>query len=116
MNTDLAIEYIRKKMKALGYQDYYHLEYRQLNLRPLKTIMIDVQDQFVLFVDGLSTLLRIESESGIYDQSDIGINELTHIHRGQIKITNSSTVYKFLGMIQVMPISNNLQPISITMT
>ena len=104
MTPELANEYIRLRMSEMGYKKY-HIRLRHFVLAPMEVKKIDVPLQLLILAEPKENI-RIESDIGIFDEADFSTNELQYEHRGTVQITNYSTFYQHVKMIQVIFKSN----------
>lgn len=102
MTIDLAIEYIPRRMKDLGFGNEYYLRFRHLILQPTEKLDIAADNQFFILVDEVSDV-TINSDLGYYDLADPVTNEQVYEHQGSITIQNNSEVKKSVRFIQVIP-------------
>lgn len=102
MTTNFALEHIPRKMRELGVNDNYFLEFRHLVIQPNDIVSIDGYNEYWLLVQGGNDLI-VNSEFGVYDLFDTGINEQQYKHQGKITITNKSKIIKHIKFIQVIP-------------
>ena len=104
MTIDTALEYISKRMLEMGHGKNYLLRYRHLIFRPQEKREIIGYNQIYILIEPTKDI-RIESDVGLYDQSEDDANELQYEHRGAIKITNVSAVLNNVRFIQAIPIN-----------
>jgi hypothetical protein len=102
MTIALAIEYIPRRMRDLGFGDNYYIRFKHLIIQPITTIDIEADNQFYILVDEV-TDITITSDSGIYDLSDTRVNEQCYEHQGSIAIENQASQFKHVRFIQVIP-------------
>ncbi len=103
MTTDLALEYIPRRMRELGYEDNYSLRFVHLVLQPSEVRQIEASCEFFILVEEPQNV-TIDSDMGIFDLSFTATNELQYEHQGIITITNQSTVALVnVRFIQVIP-------------
>jgi hypothetical protein len=102
MTIDLAIEYIPRRMKDLGFGNDYYLRFRHLILQAGEKLDIAADNQFFILVDEVSDV-SINSDLGYYDLSDPVTNEQCYEHQGSISILNNSASKKSIRFIQVIP-------------
>lgn len=103
MNEGTAIEIAKGKMKELGIGDDYIIRYRHLRLDPKEERIIKGGNELFIFIYPYYNI-TIESKLGIYDLEDEGLNELQHVHRGTVIITNKSNIRLDAKFIQVIPL------------
>ena len=101
MTFDFALEYIPRRMKELGHGSDYHLRLKYLNLVPIEVKTIEAYNQLIILV-GVGWNMKIESEMGMVDYTDINLREYQFEHTGLITITNKSEGYNNLEFIQVI--------------
>jgi|SRR5581483_6963361 len=102
MTTDLALEYIPRRMRELGYGDQYLLRFAHLVLQPNEVRSIDGSDQFFILVEE-PVNIRVESDMGIFDMNASNTNEMIYEHQGQITVTNQFEIPNSVRFIQVIP-------------
>ena len=103
MTINLAIEYIPRRMRELGYDDNYIIRFRHFVLVDNQLINVRAfAGEFYLLVEESSSI-KIESECGIYDRADQNTNELIYEHHGEITIFNKDRSVTAAKMIQVIP-------------
>jgi hypothetical protein len=102
MTIDLALEYIPRRMKELGYGDEYHLQLRHLVLRPHERRKVHAINQLYILIEP-SEMLCIKSDSGVFDLTKDLYNELQYEHQGNIRLRNYSILPLHARFIQVIP-------------
>jgi hypothetical protein len=102
MTVNLAIEYIPRRMRELGYADDYHLRFRHIFLQPAEQRVLTSYGQLFLLVEPPDDV-RVESDLGLFDLSELGVDEYQYEHRGTITITNLSGLPSHVRFIQVIP-------------
>lgn len=102
MTTNLALEYISKRVCELGYGSNYTIRLRHLVLQPAEERKISIHNQLFVLIEPYCDM-RIESDGGIFDLSEDMANELQYEHRGDITITNHSIFINPVRFIQVIP-------------
>lgn len=102
MTFDFALEYIPRRMQELGHGNNYHLRLKHLNLSPAEVRMLEAYNQLIIIVEPAMNL-KIESEMGVLDYTDINLREYQFEHSGLITIANKSQGYSNLQFIQVIP-------------
>lgn len=102
MTIALALEYIPRRMKELGYGTNYYIRFRHLVLQPNEHLDIEAYNQFYIMVDEPDKV-NITSEFGIYDLSVDKTNEQLYEHQGFISIQNYSKAVNHIRFIQVIP-------------
>jgi hypothetical protein len=101
MTPELAHDYIRRRMDALGHKDNYHIRFRHFVLSPHEVRVIEGGRQLFLLAAPADTI-RIESDTGIFDLSETKVNELQYEHQGTLRLTNYSSTFRHLPMIEVI--------------
>jgi hypothetical protein len=102
MTIALALEYIPRRMKELGYGSDYYIRFRHFVLQPTEKIEVDAYNQFFILVEE-ATDVSIVSDFGLFDIAEENTNEQTYEHQGTIAITNSADRINHLRFIQVIP-------------
>jgi|SRR6266700_107836 len=105
MTSELAIEYIRRRMAEMGYKDYL-LRFRHLLLRVNETREVSAYNQIFMLIEPVPDI-RIESDVGLFDVNEDHANELQYEHRGRIKTTNLSLSTTNVKFLQAIPNSNS---------
>ena len=101
MTSELALEYIRRRMLEMGYQDYL-LRLRHLLLKANETREITGYNQLFMLIEPTQDI-RIESDVGVFDINEDHANELQYEHRGKIKTTNLSLSTINVRYLQAIP-------------
>ena len=104
MTIALAIEYIPRRMKDLGFASEYFLRFRHLVLQAGEQINLDAHNQFLILVDEM-TDINVSSDIGFYDLSNPNTNEQIYEHQGSVSITNYARNINHIRFIQVIPIN-----------
>lgn len=102
MNVALALEYIPRRMKELGYDTNYYIRFRHFVLQANEKIELDAYNQFFILVEEL-TDASVHSDFGMYDIAEDRINEQIYEHQGAIIINNYSYQINHVRFIQVIP-------------
>jgi hypothetical protein len=108
MTSDLALDYISRRMAEMGYGKKYLLRFRHILLKVAETREITGYNQIFLLIEPMSTI-RIESDVGLFDITEDQANEMQYEHRGRIRITNlslSPTNARFIQAIPINPTDN----------
>lgn len=103
MTSDLALDYIRKRMYEMGYNNYL-IRFRHLLFRANEVRELTGYNQVYILIEPTANV-RIESDVGLYDLSDDHANELQYEHRGLIRITNLSSIINNIRFIQAIPVN-----------
>ena len=106
MTSDLALEYIARRMKEMGYGKDYLLRFRHILLKVSEVREIIAYNQVYLLIEPVATV-RIESDVGLFDVNEDHANEMQYEHRGRIKITNLSPTPTNARFLQAIPIKLN---------
>ena len=101
MTSQLAIEYIPKRMCELGYGSQYMIRFRHLVLKPMEKREIEANNQLMILVEPFCDV-RIESGAGVFDLSEDLANEMQYEHRGDLKIINQSIFINNIRFIKVI--------------
>lgn len=101
MTIEFALEYIPRKMRELGVNDNYFLEFRHLVIPKKEVVLIDAYNEYWIMVKGANDLV-VNSSLGDFDMYDKGINEQQYKHQGKITITNKSTNIRHIKFIQII--------------
>jgi hypothetical protein len=104
MTSDLALEYISRRMTEMGFSKNYLLRFRHILLKVSEVREITAYNQIFLLIDPMATI-RIESDVGLFDVNEDHANEMQYEHRGRIKITNLSLSPTNARFLQAIPIN-----------
>ena len=102
MTTALALEYIPRRMKELGFGSDYYMRFRHLVLKGSEAIEVDAFNQIYILIEEAQDC-SIRSDFGIYDTSFTLTNEQQYEHQGTIRIKNQRSGINHLRFIQVIP-------------
>lgn len=109
MTISLALDYIPRRMKELGYADNYSIQFRHFVLSAKQKIKVHAQNHFFILVEPNDSV-AVRSGTGIYDVTIDNANELQYEHQGEIRIRNYSIVTQHARFIQVIPNENKQCP------
>ncbi len=101
MDEGTALKFAALKMEEQGILKYTTV-YRHLQLKPNATLRIAAGSE-VYILSHSNAAIRLESTTGVYDQTDTGLNELQHIHTGAITLTNHLGAPTEVKFIQTIP-------------
>ena len=104
MTSDLALEYIARRMTEMGYGKNYLIRFRHVLLKINETREITAYNQIFLLIEPIQSI-RIESDVGLFDLTEDHANEMQYEHRGTIKITNLSLTITNVRFLQAIPIN-----------
>lgn len=102
MTSEIALDYIRRRMKEMGYGENYLLRLRHLLLRPGEVRELIAYGQLYVLME-TSASLRLESDVGLYDLSDDQAQEIQYEHRGYIRVINLSVSPTSVRLLQAIP-------------
>ncbi|MBA2611313.1 MAG: hypothetical protein H0U95_05025 [Bacteroidetes bacterium] len=102
MNVALALEYIPRRMKELGYGTDYYIRFRHFVLQGNEKIEFDAYNQFFILVEEIADM-SVQSDFGLFDIAEDKINEQTYEHQGSISINNYASHINHIRFIQVIP-------------
>lgn len=102
MNVALALEYIPRRMKELGFNSEYYIRFRHFVLQANEQLEINAFNQFFILVEEKCDV-SIQSEFGVYDIAEDKINEQSYEHQGDILINNNRNSINHVRFIQVIP-------------
>jgi hypothetical protein len=102
MTIELAIDYIRRRMSELGFEDNYRVRFRHFVLKGKEVKDIDGDNQLFILVDPKEAV-SVQSVFGIFDTTIDNVNELQYEHQGKITLTNHASVLQHARFIQVIP-------------
>jgi len=103
MSEELILQLIPERIRQSGYKNY-HLRYRDFTIKASSTLVIPAFNEF-WFISGDPQGLLVESGYGIYDSTGAYLSDNTHIHRGEIVITNEDPENKRIKFVQVIIIN-----------
>ena len=103
MTVGFALDYIEKRMQALGYGRNYLLKFRHLVLGPLEERKVKAYNEYHLLIEE-NNQLKITSDFGLYDLNANTSNEMQYEHFGQIRIKNKGEAMTSAKFIQVIPL------------
>ena len=104
MTPALAIEYIPRRMRDLGYGENYYLRFVNMVLQPSEVRIIEASAEFFILIEDPKNV-SVESDMGIFNESLTTINEMQYEHQGQITITNLTLVMTSIHFIQIIPMN-----------
>ena len=104
MTSDLALEYIARRMNEMGYGKSYLLRFRHILLKVSEVREITAYNQIFLLIEPVHDI-RIESDVGLFDLTEDHANEMQYEHRGRIRITNLSLSPTNARFLQAIPIN-----------
>jgi len=108
MTPTLAMEYIPRRMRDLGYGDNYYIRFVHFRILPLEVRIIDASTDFYILVED-HPYISVDSDTGIFNTRLTTINEYQYEHNGQMVITNPTGAFSSIHFIQVIPKNNTLQ-------
>ena len=104
MTSELALDYIARRMEEMGYGKDYLIRFRHILLKLGETREITAYNQIFLLIEPMHDV-RIESDVGLFDLSEDHANEMQYEHRGRIMITNLSMSPINARFLQAIPIN-----------
>ena len=104
MTSDLALDYIARRMEEMGHGSRYLLRFRHVLLNVAEAREITAYNQIFLLIDPVATV-RIESDVGLFDITETNANELQYEHRGRIRLHNQSLSPTNVRFLQAIPIN-----------
>ncbi|TCZ68355.1 hypothetical protein [Flaviaesturariibacter aridisoli] len=102
MTSEIALDYIRRRMQEMGHREHYLLRLRHLLLRPGEVRELIAYGQLLVLME-TSDSIRIESDVGLYDLSDDQAQEIQYEHRGYIRVINLSVSPTSVRLLQAIP-------------
>ena len=106
MTSDLALDYIGRRMNEMGFGKKYLIRFRHILLKLGEVREISAYNQIFLLIEPMPNI-RIESDVGLFDLTEDHANEMQYEHRGRIKITNLSLTPTNARFLQAIPINMN---------
>lgn len=107
MTSDLALDYVTRRMKEMGYGKDYLIRFRHVLLKVNEVRELTAYNQIFLLIDPIASL-RIESDVGLFDLNEDSANELQYEHRGRIRLTNLSLSPTNARFLQAIPINADI--------
>lgn len=104
MTSDLALEYIRRRMTEMGYSKDYLIRFRHVLLKVNEIREIVAYNQIFLLIEPVHDI-RIESDVGLFDLTEDHANEMQYEHRGRIRLMNLSSLPVNARFLQAIPIN-----------
>jgi hypothetical protein len=102
MTINLALEYIPKRMNELSYGNNYTIRFRHLLLKPKEERIEAGYNQLFILIEPDDDI-KVESDTGLFDLSELLTNEFQYEHQGEVAFTNLSAVSVHIRFIQVIP-------------
>ncbi|HJV19389.1 MAG TPA: hypothetical protein VJ552_05870 [Sediminibacterium sp.] len=102
MSPAIVMEYIRFRAKELGLGEAYILRMKHFAIPPQQQLNLHTSKDFYVMIE-MPEDLRVESDRGVYDLSELDQSEQEYEHRGTIQISNLFNFTNHLKMIQVIP-------------
>lgn len=102
MTSDLALDYINRRMQEMGYGKKYLLRFRHILLKVGETRELVAYNQIFLLIEPMHSI-KIESDVGLFDLNEDSANEMQYEHRGRIRITNLSLSITNARFLQAIP-------------
>ncbi|MFZ5553555.1 MAG: hypothetical protein ACOZCO_10590 [Bacteroidota bacterium] len=102
MTTNLALEYIPRRMRELGYGNNYLIRFRHFILPPEGTLTVNAYSEYFILVETIDGV-KVESDTGVFYSFEEQADELQYDHTGEITMTNTTTLYQPVKFIQVIP-------------
>ena len=100
MTEQFILQFAPLRMRQQGYTKY-HIRHRDFVIDAGTTIVIPAYNEMFFIIDEPPGLI-VDSDYGMYDSTDDPISESTHIHRGEIKITNPGLEKRRIKFIQAI--------------
>jgi len=104
MTSDLALDYIARRMREMGYGKDYLIRFRHVLLKVNEVRELTAYNQILLLIEPVHNM-RIESDVGLFDLTEDHANEMQYEHRGRIIITNLSLSQINARFLQAIPIN-----------
>lgn len=102
MTISLALEYISRRMKELGYADNYSIQFRHFVLPPKERVKVHVPNELLILIEPVEAI-SVKSDAGIFDVTIDSVNELQYEHQGYVRIRNYASIIQHARFIQVIP-------------
>jgi hypothetical protein len=104
MTSELALDYIARRMQEMGYAKDYLIRFRHILLKLGEAREITAYNQIFLLIEPVHDI-RIESDVGLFDLTEDHANEMQYEHRGRILVTNLSFSPINVRFLQAIPIN-----------
>lgn len=104
MTSDLALDYIKRRMLEMGHGKEYLIRFRHILLKVGEVREITAYNQIFLLIEPVHTV-KIESDVGLFDLNEDGANEMQYEHRGLIRVTNLSLSPTNARFLQAIPVN-----------
>lgn len=104
MTSDLALDYIKRRMQEMGHGREYLIRFRHILLKVGEVREITAYNQIFLLIEPVHTV-KIESDVGLFDLNEDGANEMQYEHRGLIRVTNLSLSPTNARFLQAIPVN-----------
>ncbi|RYZ30058.1 MAG: hypothetical protein EOO10_04140 [Chitinophagaceae bacterium] len=104
MTSDLALDYISRRMVEMGVGKNYLLRFRHVLLKVGEIREVIAYNQIFLLIEPMPSI-RIESDVGLFDLNEDQANEMQYEHRGRIRIANLSLSPTNARFLQAIPIN-----------
>lgn len=104
MTSDLALDYIARRMQEMGYSKNYLIRFRHILLKVNEVREITAYNQIFLLIEPIHDM-RIESDVGLFDLTEDHANEMQYEHRGRVILTNLSLSPINARFLQAIPIN-----------
>lgn len=102
MTPALGLEYVKRRMRELGYGNRYHMQFRHFVLQPGETLKVKGYNSYYMLVEE-PVQVNIRSQNGIFDLSITTASELKYEHHGLIQIRNTGETITRVRFIQAIP-------------
>jgi hypothetical protein len=103
MTAEVALDYIPRRMKELGYGDDYSLRYVHFVLNAGETRQVEATCQFYILIEEPANVM-VDSDMGIYSPAPQYINQMQYEHEGRIILKNLDVANtQTIRFIQVVP-------------
>ncbi len=100
MNDLCPITYAKARVLERGYSEY-RLVFRDLQLQPQGARTVNAYNEIWLLLEA-DIGIRVESDYGIYDYSNVNLMEQIHEHADRIKLVNTVNSIQKIKFLQVI--------------
>ena len=100
MSEEFILQLIPQRIKQLGYHSY-QIRYRDITVKGNSKVLIPAFNE-LWFIANDPPGLTVESGYGVYDSTGAYVFDNSHLHRGEILISNADNENRRIKFIQVI--------------
>ena|ERR1035437_11155994 len=101
MTVEIAKDYLKKRMRYLGFGENYYEDFKHIVLQPNEIRFEDGYNELWILAEDTADV-RVESRIAVFDLSAANINEQKYEHQGKIKIQNYSAGINHVRFIRAI--------------